>query len=57
VPGSAKQPPPQQGLPDPISDFIKDGEWGPGFNAQNSMLDAFSKTYNLEQHDWRKRKP
>jgi hypothetical protein len=30
-------------LPDPMSDFIKGGEWGPGFNAQNEMLDAFSE--------------
>jgi len=39
VPGTAKQPPPQPGVPDPMSEFIKSGEWGPGFNAQNKMLD------------------
>jgi ribonuclease Z len=28
VPGTAQQPPPQPGVPDPMSDFIKSGEWG-----------------------------
>jgi len=53
VPGTTRQPPPQPGGPDPMSDFIKDGEWGPGFNAQNEMLDKFSKKYNLQDQDWR----
>ena len=57
VPGTARQPPPEKGRPDPMSDFIKAGEWGPGFNAQNKMLDAHSKKYNLEDQDWRKQKP
>lgn len=39
VPGTAMQPPPQPGVPDPMSDFITVGEWGPGFNALNKMLD------------------
>jgi ribonuclease Z len=53
VPGTAKQPPPEKGRPDPMSDFIKAGEWGPGFNAQNDMLDEFMEKYNLEKQDWR----
>lgn len=53
VPGTAKQPPPQPGVPDPMSDFIKNGEWGPGFNAQNEMLDEHMEKYNLEDEDWR----
>ena len=57
VPGPTRQPPPEKGVPDPMSDFIKSGEWGPGFNAQNEMLDAHSKKYNLQDHDWRKQKP
>ena len=57
VPGPTRQPPPQKGVPDPMSDFIKGGEWGPGFNAQNELLDAHSKKYNLEKMDWRKQKP
>jgi ribonuclease Z len=28
VEGTARQPPPQPGIPDPMSDFIKQGEWG-----------------------------
>ena len=53
VEGTSTQPPPQPGVPDPMSDFIKSGEWGPGFNAQNDMLDAFSKANNLQDQDWR----
>jgi ribonuclease Z len=57
VPGTARQPPPQPGAPDPMSDFIKSGEWGPGFNAQNKMLDEHAERYNLQDQDWRKTKP
>jgi len=57
VPGPTRQPPPDKGRPDPMSDFIKGGEWGPGFNAQNKMLDAHAKKYNLQDQDWRKQKP
>ena len=32
------------------------GEWRPGFNAQNEMLDDFSKKYRLEEQGWRKNK-
>ncbi len=31
-----------------MSDFIKEAEWGPGFNAQNDMLDEHSKTFDLD---------
>jgi ribonuclease Z len=57
VPGTAKQPPPVPGQPSPLSDFIKSGEWGPGFNAQNEMLDRHRDEYDLEKQDWRKRMP
>ena len=57
VPGTAHQPPPEKGRPNPMSDFIKEGEWGPAFNAQNEMLDEHSKKYNLEKMDWRKQQP
>ena len=57
VPGTARQPPPQPGGVDPMSDFIKNGEWGPGFNAQNEMLDEHSERYNLEEQDWRPSRP
>jgi hypothetical protein len=56
VEGPTPQPPPDPSIPDPISDFIRSGEWGPGFNAQNSMLDEFSKKHGLEDQDWRKEK-
>ena len=56
VEGTTRQPPPQPGVPDPMSDFIKNGEWGPGFNAQNPMLDKHMKKYNLEDVDWRPEK-
>jgi len=57
VAGPTRQPPPEKGRPDPMSDFIKQGEWGPGFNAQNQMLDEYSKKFKLEDQDWRKMKP
>ena len=57
VKGTTRQPPPQPGGADPMTDFIKEGEWGPGFNAQNKLLDEHSKTYELQGQDWRRRKP
>ena len=57
VEGPSRQPPPQPGAPDPMSDFIKSGEWGPGFNAQNEMLDEFMTKYGLENQDWRPARP
>ena len=40
-----------------MSDFIKGGEWGPGFNAQNKMLDAHRDKYGLQEQDWRPLRP
>jgi len=57
VPGTTRQPPPEKGHPNPMSDFIAEGEWGPAFNAQNKLLDEHSKKYNLDEQDWRKQKP
>ena len=57
VRGPTRQPGPEKGLPSPMSEFIANGEWGPAFNAQNEMLDAHSKKYNLEKMDWRPAKP
>lgn len=57
VEGPTRQPPPEKGRPDVMSDFIKQGEWGPGFNAQNRMLDEYSQKYNLREQDWRPEKP
>jgi ribonuclease Z len=57
VPGAARQPPPEPGIPDPMTDFVKAGEWGPGLNAQNKMLDEHARKYKLQDQDWRKQKP
>ena len=57
VEGTTRQPPPERGRPDVMSDFIKQGEWGPGFNAQNRMLDEYGKEFNLQDQDWRPEKP
>ena len=54
VPGTAKQPPPQKGIPDPMSDFIKSGKWREGYEASDKMLDEFARKYGLEDQDWRK---
>ena len=57
VPGTTRQPPPEKDRPDVMSDFIKAGEWGPGFNAQNQMLDEYAKEFNLQDQDWRLERP
>ena len=57
VPGTAKQPPPDKNRPDVMSDFIKAGNWAPGYEAQDQMLDEHSRKYNLQDQDWRKEKP
>ena len=57
VRGPSRQPPPDKTRPDPMTDFIKAGEWGPGFNAQNEMLDEHSERFGLEDQDWRPAKP
>jgi ribonuclease Z len=57
VPGTTRQPPPERGRPDPMSDFIKSGDWVPAFKAQNELLDEHMKKYGLEDQDWRKQKP
>ncbi len=53
VPGSARQPPPEKGRPNPITPFIENGRWEEGFRAQDRMLDEHMKKYNLEKMDWR----
>ncbi len=54
VPGTARQPPPEPGRPDPMSDFIRAGKWREGYDASNEMLDRVMEKYELEDQDWRK---
>jgi ribonuclease Z len=54
VPGTAVQPPPERGRPNPMSDFIASGKWRGGYEASDKMLDEFMKKYGLEEQDWRK---
>ena len=54
VEGTAEQPPPVKGLPNPMSDFIRSGKWKEGYDASNKMLDEHMKKYGLEEQDWRK---
>ena len=53
VPGTAKQPPPEKGQPNPMSDFIEQGRWVDGFKAQDRMLDEHMEKYQLQDQDWR----
>ena len=53
VPGTAKQPPPEKGRPNPSTEYIENGRWLPAFKAQDEMLDRHMKKYNLEEMDWR----
>jgi ribonuclease Z len=48
VPGTAKQPPPQTGIPDPMTDFIKSGELREEVvSAQGELMRAFWKKYDV----------
>jgi len=53
VPGTARQPPPEKGRPNPSTPYIENGRWVPGFRAQDPMLDQHMKKYGLEDQDWR----
>ena len=53
VEGTAHQPPPVKGQADPMTDFIKQGKWRDGYEAQDRMLDEYMKEYRLESQDWR----
>lgn len=53
VPGTAKQAPPEKGMPNPMTDWIDNGRWVPGFKAQDPMLDKHMETHGLEKMDWR----
>ncbi|MHC4401678.1 MAG: guanitoxin biosynthesis MBL fold metallo-hydrolase GntH [Planctomycetota bacterium] len=48
VPGTAVQPPPKQGIPDPMTDFTRDGELRQQvIEAQGPMMRAFWKKWNV----------
>ncbi|UCH75308.1 MAG: MBL fold metallo-hydrolase [Rhodospirillales bacterium] len=53
VPGTAEQPPPDKGKPNPMSDEMEAGRWLPAFRAQDAMLDEHMRKYKLEDQDWR----
>ena len=53
VPGTAVQPPPVRGLPNPMSDAMEAGRWLPAFRAQDPSLDRHMEKYGLEVQDWR----
>jgi ribonuclease Z len=53
VPKTAVQPPPQPGLPNPISEWIDGGRWDVS-DAQDAMLDRHMEKYGLQDQDWRK---
>ena len=47
-PNKPPAPPAPGSVPDPISDFIKAGRWGPAEQAQAPMVDKFKKENNLK---------
>lgn len=47
VPGPNKPPAPIEGVPDPLSDFIKAGKW-PVDDAQGGMIQEFKKEHGLK---------
>ena len=54
VPGTAVQPPPQKGQPNPMSDWIRSGKWKEGYEASDEMLDEHMEKYDLQEQDWRR---
>ena len=53
VEGTAVQPPPEKGMPNPMSDFIRNGKWREGYEASDPMLDEHARKYDLGSQDWR----
>lgn len=53
VPGTAVQPPPEKGRPNPMSDEMEAGRWLPAFRAQDPSLDRHMEKYGLQDQDWR----
>jgi hypothetical protein len=48
VPGTAQQPPPQRGLPDPMTDWTRAGELRqPVVEAQGDLMREFWKEYDV----------
>jgi ribonuclease Z len=56
VSGPRRQPPPEPGRPDPISDAIKQGRWDTS-DVEKKMLDEWRDLHDLGDVDWRKQKP
>jgi ribonuclease Z len=55
VPGTAVQPPREQGRPPVYSKYILQGRWDAGAQpVQKKMLDEFMEKYKLQDQDWRK---
>ena len=50
VPGAKEPPaPPAPGtVPDPMTDFIRAGQWQPAIEAQSDLVDTFKKENNME---------
>jgi ribonuclease Z len=47
-PNKPPSPPAKGTVPDPITDFIKEGRWEPAEAAQAEMVKAFKKKYNMK---------
>ena len=47
-PNKPPSPPARGTVPDPMTDFIRDGRWQPAEKAQASMVNEFKKENNLE---------
>ncbi len=47
-PNKPPSPPAKGTVPDPITDFIKAGRWGPANAAQAKMIADFKKKYGMK---------
>ncbi len=52
VSGTARQPPPEPGRPDPLTKAMTDGKWDM-YEVDKKMLDEWRDKHNLHDVDWR----
>jgi ribonuclease Z len=52
VRGTARQPPPEAGRPDPLTQAMMDGRWDM-YEVDKQMLDEWRDKHNLQDVDWR----
>jgi ribonuclease Z len=55
VPGPNRQPPPERGRPNPLTEAMTSGRWDTS-DVEKGMLDSWAEEHDLWKVDWRKKK-